>query len=368
MKIEKGIISSSQLMLTVLCFIQGANLAIAFIYNISKRDTWICIITGYIISFIIILFYIALAQKFSDKNLLEIFDCIYGPYLGKVFSAAYILFFFFIMVQNLYFFGNFWLNYLMPETPMVPILIMFVFVCAWAVRNGIEVIARCSFLFVIITAALVVAVTVLLIKDMKFANLLPVFETPFMDLLQGTHVIAAIPLCEVVVFLMIIPYTNNIKQVKRSVLLGLTLGSTQLLITVIRDITVLGPLAYIATSPPFGAVRQIDIANVLTRLDIVIAIGVLLTVFMKVSVYYYSIVLGIAQTLGLKSYVPIVVPVGILAISVAMQFFSSAIDQVDIAPNIWIIYAIPFQLIIPVLSLIIAKMRKLPQKQGEDMR
>lgn len=256
MKIEKGIISSSQLMLTVLCFIQGANLAIAFIYNISKRDTWICIITGYIISFIIILFYIALAQKFSDKNLLEIFDCIYGPYLGKVFSAAYILFFFFIMVQNLYFFGNFWLNYLMPETPMVPILIMFVFVCAWAVRNGIEVIARCSFLFVIITAALVVAVTVLLIKDMKFANLLPVFETPFMDLLQGTHVIAAIPLCEVVVFLMIIPYTNNIKQVKRSVLLGLTLGSTQLLITVIRDITVLGPLAYIATSPPFGAVRQ----------------------------------------------------------------------------------------------------------------
>ncbi len=98
--------------------------------------------------------------------------------------------------MNLRFFSDFLLTYIMPETPIVVILIMVTFICAWAVRNGIEVIARCSFIFVIITAIIVLSTFVLLIKEMKLTNFLPVFELSLKDFIQGTHIMASIPFCE----------------------------------------------------------------------------------------------------------------------------------------------------------------------------
>lgn len=368
MNIEKGEISSSQLMFLILCFIQSAHLTAVFIYHVSKHDTWLCVIAGFGVSLVFSLIYIALAQKFPGKNLIQIYDSIYGQYLGKLFSILFIFFFLLVIAPNLYYFSNFWLTYIMPETPRLAILIMFVFVCVWAVRNGIEVIARCSFLLVIITAASILIVTVLLLKDMKFTYFLPVFEIPLKDFVQSTHIVVSIPFCEIVVFLMVIPYTNNIKQAKKSVLLGLTLGAIQLLVIVARDTAVLGPIEDIAASPPFGAVRQIDIAKILTRLDILVAIALLVTMFIKVCVFFYATALGIAQLFNLQSYVQMVIPIGIISISFAMQIHGSAIEQAYVGANSWPFFTIPFEFLIPLISLLIAKMRRLPEKQGRDSR
>jgi len=256
----------------------------------------------------------------------------------------------------------------MPETPTAAILIMFIFVCAWAVRNGIEVIARCSFIFVIITAVLVLMVTVLLLKDMKFTNFLPVFEIPLKDFLQGTHIIASIPFCQILVFIMITPYLNKIKQAKRSILLGLILGGIQLFIIVARDTAVLGITAFIMGSPSFQATRSIDIANILTRLDILVAIVLLITLFLRVSIFYYTTVTGIAQLLNLRSYLPLVLPIGIISISLSILVYDSIIEQAHFNATIWPIYAVLFEVLIPSVSLLIAKIRRLPKKQGGKCR
>jgi spore germination protein KB len=364
MKLEQGVISSSQLTFLIVGFIMGSTLLIAFIGGITKHDSWLAVVSGWVVSVPFVLSYIFLAQKFPGKNLIQINDLIYGSYLGKLVSVLYICYFWQLISQNLRFIADFVLTFILPETPMVVILIMFTFISAWAVRSGLEVIARCSIILVTVSMLIVLTNVVLLLKEMKLTNFLPVFDLPLKDFIHGTHVIAAIPLGELVVFLMIMGYINKIKQVKSSALLGLTIGGAILLVVTLRDIAVLGITYSVMISPSFEAIRQINIANIITRMEILVAITLLFTFFLKVSVFYYGTALGTAQLLNLRSYVPLVLPIGIISITLAVLVGESKLEQSYNAANIWIIYVMPFEFILPPLTLLIAKIRGLPQKQG----
>ncbi len=362
MKLEKGIISSSQLVLLTAGVIQGSIFASGFADAITKQDTWLAILAAFVIVLPITSVYLVLVQQFPGKNLIQINDIIYGPYLGKLIFALYIWYFFLVTNGNLRFVGEFMLTYIMPETPKLAILIMFTFVCAWAVRNGIEVIARTSFTLVVITVIVVILTFVLLLKDMKLTNFLPFFEVPLKKFIQGTHIMVAFPFAEILVLLMVIPYVNKIKQAKRAVFLGLIIGGLTLLTVVVQDTAVLGPIFSITPFPSIEAVRLIDIADILTRLEVLYAIVLLIMMFLKVSLFYYATVLGLAQLFGLRSYLPLVLPIGIICISTCILMFDSPVE--DLGAYTWPTWAFLFQVLLPFTSLILAKIRRLTKKQG----
>jgi spore germination protein KB len=340
-------------------------LTINFVYSITGHDTWIAVLVAFIIAVIFILLYLEIALKFPGKNLVQINDIVFGPYLGKLISASYIWFFFQYITHYMYFFNSFWITYIMPETPRVAFLIMFIFVCAMAVRNGIEVIARCTFLFIIIVMITILSVTVLLIPDMEFSNLLPIFQVEPLKFIQSVHIILVIPFCDIIAFLFILPYTSNKTQLRKPVLTALSLSAFQLLIVAIRDAAVLGPRMLIASSASFAVSRQIDIAHVLTRLDILVAITMLITVFMKVTIFYYVTVLGIAQTLKLRSYKPLLLPIGAIAIAIANNLYPSDMEQIYAGQFVWPFNASVSEFIIPIITMIIIAIRRLPKGEGE---
>ena len=362
MKLEKGELSSTQLMFLVGGFIQGSLLTLTFAKDATKHDIWIAVIAAFIMSLPLTFVYLTLALKFPGQNLIQINDIIFGPYLGKLVSLQYILLFLTIVSANLWFVGDFFLTFIMPETPILAIMIMFAFICAWAVRAGIEVIARMSFLLVLITVIIIFITFIFLLKDMKFTNFLPIFELPLHDFIQGTHILMAIPFNEVFIFMMVIPYVNKMKQVKTSVLYGLIIGGISFLIIVIRNTAVLGPLADIVVSPSMVAVRLIDIGKIINRLEALVAIALLVTIFLKVCVFYYATVLGIAQLLKLRSYVPLVIPIGIIGISIALSNESTMQFSYS-AKNTYPVFAMPFYIGLPLLSLFIAKVRNLPKQK-----
>lgn len=362
MKLENGEISNTQLMFLVLSFLQSMILTINFVYSLTYYDTWIAVLAGFGLAILFTLLYLEIGLKFPGKNLVQINDIVFGAYLGKLVSASYIWFFFQYMIHYMYFFNSFWITYIMPETPRVAILIMFIFVCGMAVKNGIEVIARCSFTFLIIVTFTVLAVTILLIPDMKLSNLLPIFDVKPLKFIQSVHIILTIPFCDIVAFLFILPYTSDKQKVRKPVLTGLSLSAIQLLIVVLRDAAVLGPRMLITSSASFAVSRQIDIANVLTRLDILVAITMLITVFMKVTIFYYVTVLGIAQTLKLRSYKPLIVPIGAMAITIAANLYPSDMEQMYAGQFIWPFNASVSEFIIPIITIIVIALRKLPKR------
>ncbi|HHV64329.1 MAG TPA: endospore germination permease [Peptococcaceae bacterium] len=360
MKVEHGRISSSALLFLIIGFIQANIILFDFNSNISGRDTWLCIIAALTMSIPIVYAYCSLSKRFPGKNLFEIHELVYGSFFGKVISAGYIFMFLSLMAVNIRVMGDFFLTFSLPETPLWAILIMFTFVCAWAVRAGLEVIARCSHILVLTSSGLYALTILMLLKDMEFSNLLPVLDLPLKKFIQSSHVSLTIFFLEVMVFLAFIPYVNKLEQAKKSVLLGLILGGVTLLIIELRNITTLGPIISISASPGFATVRMINVAKVFTRLDMIVAYILFGNMFLKASVIYYATVLGLAQTLRLKSYTGIVIPVGIIAISLAISSFDSSMEQIYVGSNIWPFIAMPFEFFI-LITLLVAKIRGLPK-------
>lgn len=364
-KLEKGEIPSTHLMFLVIGFLQGSLLTGTFAKEYAKHDIWIVLTIAFLLNLPLAYAYLTLALKFPGNNLIQINDIIFGPYLGKVVSIQYILMFFMIIAANFWFVGDFILTFFVPETPSLVIIIMFAFVCAWAVRAGVEVFARMSFILVIMISLTILITFMLLLKDMKFSYFLPIFDLPLPDFIHGTHILMAIPFNEVFVFLMVIPCVNKLKEVKSSILYSLILGWITFLIVVVRNAAVLGPLGDIVTSPSMEAVRLIDIGHILNRLEAIVAISFILTMFLKVAVFYYATVLGIAQVFKLRSYVPLVIPIGILGILIA-QTYESTFQYNYTAINTYPIFSLPFYVVIPVMSLLIAKLRKLPKQKERN--
>ena len=107
-----------------------------------------------------------------------------------------------------------------------------------------------------------------------------------------------------------------------------------------------------ATSVSFAITREIDIGNVLTRLDVLVALTMLTTVFMKISEFYYTTVLGLAQLLRLRSYKPLIVPIGLIVIAISVNLYPSDMEQVYAGRNIWPFNAALFEIVLPLITLI----------------
>lgn len=363
MKLEQGEISNIQLTVLIVSFLQAMTLTINFTYTLTKQGTWLAVLAGFVLALPIALLYTAIARRFPGQNLIQINDTVFGPYAGKLISILYLWFFIQLIIHYMFFFNSFWTTYIMPETPRAAFLIMFAFVCAMAVWKGIEVIARCSYLFSAVVAVTIVTVTILLISNFELGNLLPIVDYSLKEFVQSVHIILVISFSDLVVFLMILPYTAEKQKIRKPVLIGVSLSAVHLLIVAGVSVAVMGQRILNTNSVSFAVSRLIDIADVLTRLDIMVAIMFLITVFMKISVFYYVTVLGLAQLLRLRSYHPLVVPIGVLCTAVAVRLYPSDLEQVYAASFIWPFNAATYEILLPILTFIVILIRRLPKKE-----
>jgi len=148
MKLEKGIISSFQLYLLIFSYILGSSLLISIISPISKHNSWLAILLGLIEGILFAFIYISLSKKFPDKSIIKINTIIYGKYPGKIISFLYIIFLIPLISLNLRYFGDFFVNLIMQETPLVAFMITIGLLSTYAVKKGLEVLTRCSFLII----------------------------------------------------------------------------------------------------------------------------------------------------------------------------------------------------------------------------
>jgi spore germination protein KB len=356
-------ISSSQLTILITGFILGSFLLVTFSVGITRHDTWIAVLLGCLASMGFAYLYLTLASWFPGRTLIEINDIIYGTILGKIISILYIWFFFSLSALNLRVMGEFFITFFLQGTPPVIIYIMITFICAWAVREGIEVISRTSFLLVIITATIIITLTLLLVNEMRFENLLPILEVSVPKLIHGSHIIAAIPFGEAIVFIMVIAYLNKEKEIKKSVYPAYIFSGIIMLIITIRNAAVLGNTDSIFLSTPFQAARLVNIGDILTRIEVLILIAMLATIFLKISMFYFASVTGVARLLKLRSYTPLVAPFGILSICLTIIMFRFSPEISYFGANVFPIYSLPFEVFIPLLSLIIGKIKGYPKRE-----
>lgn len=356
MKLESNSISASQLIYLAIGFLLGTSVLL-FPGGTAENNAWLAVIAGLAEGLVFLAIYNALASQYPGKTLVEINDLVLGPYLGKIFSLVYLLFFLYVGSQVLRTFVEFILL-IMPLTPVLVVMIPMLLVTGSAVRNGIEVMARCSQIIVVFTIALFGLLFMLLLKDFELGNLLPVMDIPLKKFILASHSIAALPFGEVVVFLMILPFVNQPSQVGWAMGKAFLLAAALLTLSAIQITAVLGPLAGVATYPNFSMVRIISIADILTRLEIIPSFTFFFLGFTKFIVFYYGIVLGTSQMLRMRTYRPLILPIGALTGVTSLLLYDSYIYDLIDSTILFPFYSMIFAFFLPLITLIVAKMRE----------
>ncbi|MEA4924553.1 MAG: endospore germination permease [Syntrophomonadaceae bacterium] len=363
MFLEKGKISNFQLSVLTIGFILGLSVIISPGAG-GGHDAWLAVVLGMVEGLLIAWIFTALARRFKGKTIVEINVLVFGKWLGNGISILFIWYLFHLGAVVLGNYTRFFKLQIYPNTPKTILLLLLMLVCASTVGRGIEVIARLSLILVAVTILILITDSLLLIPDIDLNNLLPVMDLPIGSLLWAGHGAASFPFAETVAFLMVLAYLDKPEKGPAAVSRGLLIAGCLLAFIVARNTAVLGLMAGVSVYPSYLAAQVINVADVLTRLEVLIGIILIAMGFIKISVLLYGTVLGLAQVLNLRSFRPIILPVGILMVILALTNIENSADMFAFARKGYPIYTIPFQIGIPLLALVIAKIRKLPQSGG----
>lgn len=358
-------ISSAQLLFSVASFIVASRMITKVLYSYLKQDSWIGILLGYLISLPVLMIYGALAKRFPSKNIIEISEAVFGKILGKIISACYTFYFMSLAVLYTRSVGTFVKTIILPNTPMALILILFVFICSWAVKKGIIGLTGCSTVLAAISAVLIIFNFLLLFKELEFKNFLPAFAMQPKNYLIGAHVVAAQSLCEIFVFFMLVPHMQKPEEFGRTARAGVTVATVILLIVTARDIAVLGSYTVVSTMPSFSVLRLIDVGDIFTRLESLYTAIHISLLFFNVSILYYATVSGFSRLLNVKSHQCFIHIFGALMITGALSVFESSYEHTQWNSSAAAIYATLFLFFLPAATLIAAAIRRLPGKETE---
>lgn len=370
MKIDKSKVSGKQFMFTVAFFLQSSALLTAFLAGVTKNEAWIPVVIGIVLCVPLIYLFRTLMVMFPDKNFLQVLDEVYGPVAGKILGIAYAWFFITLAAVNLVDIGDFSKITFTTETPNVVPTLICVLVAVWAVRNGFKVVSRYSKLFTMIEFIIIGVSIALLFNQMDFTNLLPVFTQPAVKYVQSVHIIATIPCGELVIFLMVTPCVKKLtpREATKCWFGGTAMGMIVLLIVLLRDTAVLGNALHLLTLPGLVVLRLVNLGEALSRIEIIFAVALVMLLFFKITVLCYVSTIAVAHLFKTTQYKHLAVIVGILILAYAPTLYPSFVEHgisaQTIVPFIWT----PFQILLPLLTLILAKIRKLPKATAEAVK
>lgn len=356
-------ITARQLMFAISTFIIASSLLTSPLYYFTKNDAWFSVIFAFVISYSIIHIYITLSTWYPGLTLIEINLRVFGNLVGRCISFFYCFYFLSLAYFNTIDLGDFIQSMVLPNTPMVLILVAFVIICAYAVRKGPVGMVRYGMIFSAFSLFTIISILFLAIDKAELSNLLPTFTLPARNYLIGSHLVAMLPFCEIITFMMFVQYIHNSKIIRYGFRFGLIIGAISLLIVVLRDIVVLGDSTSLFKLPTFATARLIDVGDILVRLEIVYAIILVTLLFYKVSIIYYAAVSGISKLLYVRSHNTLTNVIGALIVFFSLTSFKSSDEHIQWNLTAAATYSSFFILILPLITLVTSALRGMHLKK-----
>ena len=360
--VTKDQITSRELLFSVAAYVQASALLTAFITGILKQSSWIGSVAAYALSLPLLAMLLFLFAKHPGMGLVQLNEAVFGKVVGKVISFGYFIFIFTLIPLNTADLNGFITGYIMPETPPIAVVAPLLLVSVLAARKGIDSIFRVGPLFSCLQIFVLVLFTVLLIPNMKPSNMLPVLDVTPKEIIQGTTTLLALPFADMFIVILSIPAVSSVKNFKSIIFKGYTIGAVITLLIVVTDTVVLGPLLNYIGLPRYLSVRLIDIADVITRMDILYAYVLIVLRYFKLCILLYVSSLLLAQIFNLKSYVSLVSTLGMLAAIYSLFIFRTGAESSEWAANTAGVYSAFFNMLLPFLTLIVFLIQLLAKK------
>lgn len=354
---NKEIISNKQGITLMMLFIFGSTLVLGT-GGEAKKDVWLAKIIGIILAIPVSMMYAKLLSMFEGKDIFDISKLAFGSFLGNIINLLCIWFALHIAALVLFSFSEFVGIVGLDKTPRVVFMGSLMFLCAWGAKEGIEVLGRWSEILLIFLIFIVFMTSTLAIPNFKFSNLLPVLQDGIKPVLKGAFSAFTFPFTETVIFTMVFSCEKDKKSLYKIYILGLLIAGFVLVITALRNILVLGSyMMSMAYYPSFNAVARINIGYFLQRLESASSIIFLISGFAQISVSLLGASKGISKLFNFKDYRFIVVPTALIVLNLGFLVSKDITELTKWNLEIFPYYGLIFELVLPSLIYICAKIR-----------
>lgn len=240
-------------------------------------------------------------------------------------------------------------------------------VCIYFVKKGIEVIGKWAYFVLPILIFVLLGIFLLSINFMNFNYIKPVLYQGIKPVLNAAISIFVFPFAETVLFLNVLGALDKKGKPFKVYVISLIIGGLIILLISVRNILVFGvetnSILYFSS---YSAVSIINVGNFIQRLEVLVSVTYLLSGIIKVSVCLHSASLGIAALLNVKEYKILIAPIALLMMDLSSIVYYNAMDMFNWARHVYKYYAIPFQVILPILILILGKIKSRKKDYKDD--
>ncbi|MBD3919144.1 endospore germination permease [Paenibacillus sp. PR3] len=346
-----------QLTILVIHFMLGTSILIApsNLAFVAKQDGWIACMLGILIVAVSVFLYDALARRYPKLTFTGIIEVIVGKWIGKLISLLLFAYLFLLTAFLVRVAGNFIATQILPETPIEAVSIILLAVIVAAVGYGIETIARASEMLFFPVLILLALLVLFLLPESKPTNLLPILERgPKPIMLSAFYLFT---LQEVAVFLMLYPNVSKPEKTRLAMLKGIMVGGIALTLTTTFCLMVLGTeLTERNIFASYSLAKKISVAQFL-RVDAFMAIIWLIALFFKAAISYYGASVALAETLGIRRYRVLILPLGMLVMWLSIIVYQNIVEFLNFTPAIWSLFCICFVIVLPMLLIVIDRLR-----------
>lgn len=367
---EKEIISSRQFMIITLLSSIGTAILIspASVTSEAKQDAWIAAIISVVLSLLLIKLFVTVGKRTPTLTFVEANEKILGRFFGKITSIGFIILSFLSAGELLYFIGIFMKTEIMPETPTMAFAFLFSIIIIYAAFLGIEVFARSTEILFAMFILIFILFVVCISPSVHMENLQPIMEAPTKSLFFSIIRLMGIFSFPLVILLMIFPSSVNVHEsAQKAFYIGTILGGIVLIAIITLAILVLGPANTASrTFPSYSLAQRISIGNFLQRIEVIMATMWIISIYIKTFMFFYAGVIGIAQICKINNHRPLIFPFGMIILGLSQIVHPNIIHSEIYNREIWPIFSFFFAILLPLVLLLVAKIRKINGNQGNN--
>ncbi len=354
---NKETIPNRQGIYIIVMFFTG-SLAIVGTNITAKQDVWLSIILTTLVSIPMLFVYSKLLTTYPGKNLFDVFIEVFGSIVGRIISLLFVWYTLHLgslIIRN---YSEYINISSFPETPQMVMVFFMGLLCIWISKAGIEVLGRWTSFVAPIIIFILVSTISLSLSNVDYNVLKPIMYDGMAPVLSSSFSFLFFPFLEVIIFTTLFNNLYDNKKTFNVFLISILIGSFIMLLVLLRNIIVLGPnIINDILFPAILAVEVIDIDIFVERIEIVVSIVFVFGAFVRISSCLLATSIGVSKILGIHNYRYLVAPLGFTMMCMSTIVFSSTMEMFDWAGKYYSYYAIPFQIVIPIITLITAKIK-----------
>lgn len=366
--LEGGKISVRQLTILVMLVTIGDSIlvlpSIPTFY--AQQDAWISSFIGMTAGLLAVCMFCMVGQLHPHLTLIQSIQQILGKWVGAIVSLLFLAYFFLSATAHTREVGDFLNIEMIQETPLQASQILFISIVIMAARLGLEVIGRTAEFFTPLILIIFLILIMFLLPQIELERIEPLLENGIKPILMGSIPCLAFPFLELVTFLMILPYVTQTKKIRKGFLQGAMFGGIILIIIIAMSVFVLGAdQTSRSIYPSYSLARKISLGRFLERVESSIALMWLLTISIKITLYFYAFILGLAQLFKLKEYRMLAFPAAMLLIVLSPLISPNITYYNVLIAKYWPYLDLTYGLLFPLLLIGVYYVRKISKKPTE---